>query len=443
MKTSKAWRLRWRCSALFAGSIVLAACGGSSHDGARDPVVTVASGVPLLTSPRITGAADGAVWIAWVEQASNTARAVSARVDRNGSVQRTPLSGAVAVAAAPVQLTTAGSTPLAAWFEELGSDVQWVVAAWDGQRWVQEQSIAQVYGEAHWAVGPNGQLALAWTEFLDPVGSRLRVAVRDAAGTWAAPQDVRTISFTLPLSAQLAFDTAGTLFAAWQEYLNNASSTSDPDFALWYSMLPSGSAWTAPVLIEPEKVGVVRVVSTAAASWLIAWNAGGPLEPRRLYSRMLTQGAWDNASQRIDSLATESPRELSVQGGNGAVQAAWSALSDTNVVNSVRVARRNVNNGQWLASTLLLQSTVVQPVGLRLQQQADGRAAMIWNYSSGDHLPWVAISSIAGAWETATHLDDEAFDSQGADLTTVQDGWAAAWYRRRGAVFDIAMRRLR
>lgn len=432
-----------RLAMLVAASMVAVSCGGSSPTNAdHASAIVVASGVSLLTAPRIAGVGAD-TWVAWVEQGATGPRTVAARVGAAGSTQLTALT-TTAAAAGPVQLADAGGTPVAAWIEESGTSHRLVVAAWDGQRWVRDPSItASPNSDVQLVVGPAGQLALAWHEFIDPAGSRLRVAVRDAAGVWGASHAVRVIAGTLPGLVRMAFDEAGELLVGWLEYVNNGSSTADPDFALWSAMKPGGGAWSAATRIEPEKVRDFRIASAAAQSWVVAWNAGGLLEPRRLYSRRLIGGAWDAVAERLDTVDAESARDIELQGSGGLVQAAWIASTDSTGEFTVRVARMNLVDGRWLTPTLLLQSTVVQAAAMRLIQRSDGRAALTWNYATGDHLPWVAISPIPGVWDSASHLDAEAFNAQGADLTAWQDGWAAAWYRWRGATFDVAMRRLR
>lgn len=425
---------------LLAGCGFLVSCGGSDASNARIDPFVVAADVVLVQAPRVAEAR-GDTWLAWAEQGASAPRAVAARVGASG---RTHLTVLTAAATGPVQLaTTSRGTPMAIWHEEAPSGrSRMVVAHWGGLEWVREQAIEDSIYEEQLIVGSAGQVALAWNEFTGAAGSRFRVAIRAASGSWGAPRDVRVIGGTLPGRARLAFNEAGDLFAAWLEYVNNGASTSDPDFALWHSILTPGGAWSSPGRIEPEKVRDMRVATISARSWLVAWSAGGSLEPGGLYSKRLIDGVWDGVGRRIDLNGTEEPRSLDLQSSNGVVQAAWRAQASSTGPYEVRVARMDLADGRWPESTLLFESPVVQPAELRLVQRADGRAALIWNYFTGDHVPWVAVSPIAGLWQSANHLDDEAFDAQGADLATSQSGWTAAWYRRRGAVFDIVMRHL-
>lgn len=419
-------------------SLVLWGCGGDDECDqlSCSPIQMVASGLDLRYAPRVAAAADGTLWMVWMEGVPGGEEVKGARVSASGRVS--PFSVARTFDGAwSLQIVIAGSTPIVTWLEWSGGTTQVRVVAWNGGQWVGEYTRSLALGNLGTSLlaTPAGEAHLILAEYDFAGTSRFYSSRRIGTGSWSPELMLREVpqgSGAPSGLPKVAADDAGQLMAIWAEEIRSTTTTPQPQI-LWSSRFDlQQGAWLPAVQADAGDRYVADLVASGPGEWVLAWRGGGPLDDSSVRAKRFRHGVWEAVAHRIDTDAGDRPREVALTKAGRFVHVAWATeLADTDLRFGVRVAAFDLGSGtSWSVPELVGGPSLSLPAQLNMRSGRDDRVALAWGAQAGPSGPFFARNDLSGRWLPAFSLESAGLVGNAPDLVSLnQSGWAVAWYR--------------
>lgn len=404
-------------------SLALATPAGASSWSADVPVPDAAVGAPVATAQRAGAtaaqAADGTVWVAWLQSVGTTADTVRvARRAADGS-----WSAAETVASRPRAEGDAGSGLLRGPAIDVGADGRPVVlwsantgngndhelraarrgtdGAWgapvalgtesDGAAGATDGSVA-----IHHAA--DGRTVAAWH-----AGTAVHAAVLGTTGTWSATatlgDDLQDTESALR-EVDVASDAEGRISVVWAGAEGPRISTRG-----------EGGEWSAATTVaDAPTASPPRVAADAQGELLVTWAADDGI---RLARRATPGGAWSAEAIEFDDdgAATTVAPDVAFD-RHGAATLVWTDTdaTDDGTAGTVRSRVRHPG-GTWSAP---------QVVGAGSGADAPGVARVVTGHEGGATVLWTVGPINAGRLLAATRDDADAAWGAATPLTNAQ-----------------------
>jgi len=285
-------------------------------------------------------------------------------------------------------------------------------------------------------VAPSGLAAVAYQEL-----SGTRLAVRDAAGVWAAPETVDTAAASAVIdTVGLGRDQDGILTVLWR------TGTNDNNRALVSRTRTPEGGWSAPVTLTTAGGRVARpslavdATGAAVATWGTADGARAAVRPT---SSSTTWAAPTVLSSGTPNAAPTAPQTTLLTSGKGVPSAAfdvhgnatvvWPEGDDSGAGTPARIRARGVTAaGVWSDTvTVANGDATTPPIWPRVTLGPDGQATAVWTRNvsttfpggvvqiAGGEIVAASRATATGEWGTPRMMATTNANSQYASATAL------------------------
>lgn len=333
--------------------------------------------------------------------------------------------------AAPLALGTTYSVTLSSAVRDVGGQSLGAGTVWSFTTRVGEWGAPEDLGEetAPRAIvvagNARGDVVVAW-EDTDSRGRGVWASRFDVSDGWQAAERIASVGTDVIGGKHLHVDAEGQALLLWEQ-----SAAGDAREALLATAYVAGSGWRTPAEVSSSddvSITNVRTGQDDDGQVTVVWreagvaSAGGPYP---LWFNYYSPAAgWTDAEVLAEPGQYVDFPVLDVR-GDGAILAAWvEVAADGQRV----VARRGGPNGAWQAATEVARGDGADLRFLRLAQNAEGDAVLLW---VRDSEVW-ASRSAGGGWSSAEAVDEGAVTARAAVVVIDANGNAtAAWVDER------------
>lgn len=228
----------------------------------------------------------------------------------------------------------------------------------------------------------------------DPADETVRVSSRSADGGWSLPQDVATVtraggsSFTTLVGPRIAVDAAGRPTVAWGERTSASSIT------VKVATRDADGTWSAPVTLStvaalsgPFPLTLDVAPDGAAA---VAWQGSGAVE---LALRPSAAGSWSATPETIDATTVEVADEVALgRDQDGKLTLVW-RTGTSNTTREIKSRTRAAEGGLGAITTL----TTAPGFASRPAVAVDVTGTAVATWGSGDG-PRTSARPASGTW---------------------------------------------
>jgi len=286
-------------------------------------------------------------------------------------------------------------------------------------------------------VAPSGLAAVAYQEL-----SGTRLAVRDAAGAWGAPETVATAATNSIIdTVGLGRDQDGVLTVLWRE------GTSDANRTLVTRTRSAEGAWGTPVTLTaaPGRVArpslAVDATGAAVAVWGTADGARAAVRPTSSSTAwaaptVLSSGAANQAPTAPQTTLTDAGKGIPSVAFDvhGSATAVWPEAADGGAGTPARIRARAVTAaGVWSDAVTVASGDPApnNPIWPRVALGPDGQATVVWTraasvafvsgvaWLSGGEIVAATRDTATGEWSAPRTMATTNASSQYASVTAL------------------------
>ncbi len=252
------------------------------------------------------------------------------------------------------------------------------------------------------AADSAGNLFAVWQDHRDGQGrSHIRFAQRPAGGAWQPSVKLDPAS-TLQWNPTLAVDGSGNAYAAWQDRRSGHDQ-------IYFAARPAAGAWSAGQVISPtlasEPQDAPALAVNRRGEALILWAQGRCcVNPTAVYAATRPAGGVWGAAQRIGQARSWGASLNAALDDWGGAYAIWLDPTSAQVSFAARPA-----GGTWSAARNIRDSATGNVMHLSLAVDSAGNAHAIWiDPRNGNDDVYAAYRPAGGPWSANVRVNDDA-----------------------------------
>jgi len=244
------------------------------------------------------------------------------------------------------------------------------------------------YGRPAIAAAPAGDAYAIWTDNRDG-NHNIYAAHRPPLGMWSVNEKVNDVDANIQNAPDIATDGEGNAYAIWHDERNNAQD-------IYFAYRPAGGPWQPNEKVNQQNntfsaiqpAIAVDSQGNAYAVWMDTRDGGYNV----YFAQRPANGVWsgdvqlNDSANRPDYTGYGEDKIAIASDFAGNVYVAWIAYSYPNPWETIQIARRSAETGEWTLTPHIVENIVPKYIlGLAITADRIGNLYLVWRADDGNH----------------------------------------------------------